>query len=141
MAYDHQAEGHRVSLQVAAKLDLDSIDVDEERMMQVLGNLISNALRHTPPGGRVTLGASQEADRIHLTVADTGEGIPDNNLSKVFERFYRGETSRQREDVETGLGLAITKSITEAHGGKISVDSEIDQGSTFTISLPAVPRS
>lgn len=136
-AFSHQAEVHEISLEVVAKTDLASIEVDEERMMQVLGNLISNAMRHTPQGGRVALGASQQADRILLTVADTGEGIPAHNLAKVFERFYRGETSRQREDAEAGLGLAIAKSIVEAHGGSIRVDSEVNQGSTFTISLPA----
>lgn len=138
MAYAYQAEGHEISLELAAKKDLPEIDVDEERMMQVFGNLISNALRHTPPGGRIRLSASQEADRIVLTVADTGEGIQPDRLPKVFERFYRGETSRQREEVESGLGLAIAKSIVEAHGAVINVASEVGRGSTFMINFPTM---
>jgi len=136
LAYAHQAETHAISLELALTADLPPIEVDQERMMQVLGNLISNALRHTPRGGRIALGASHEAGRILLTVADTGEGIQADNLPRVFERFYRGETSRQREGAETGLGLAIVKSIVEAHGGSIRVDSQLNKGTTFTINLP-----
>ncbi len=139
LAYAHQAEKRQISLEQTADPDLPRIEVDEERMMQVLGNLISNALRHTPPGGRVALHASREADKILISIADSGEGIPKDVISKVFERFYRGEASRKRLEAETGLGLAIAKSIIEAHGGSISVDSELNRGTTFTLSLPFRP--
>jgi signal transduction histidine kinase len=136
-AYAHQAERQKVALRLTSEGNMPEIDIDLERMVQVLGNLISNALRHTPEGGQITLSAAREEDVMRLTVADNGEGIPSNVVPKVFDRFYRGETSRQRKDGETGLGLAIAKSIIEAHGGSITVDSEIGKGTTFTIILPA----
>lgn len=136
-AYTHQAERQKVALRLTSEDDLPEINIDQERLVQVLGNLISNALRYTSEGGRITLGASRKADAILLTVADTGEGIPAGILPKVFDRFYRGETSRQRQDGETGLGLAIAKSIVELHGGSITVNSEVGKGTTFTIALPA----
>ncbi|MBU1879503.1 MAG: prolyl oligopeptidase family serine peptidase, partial [Chloroflexi bacterium] len=123
--------------------------VDPERMAQVLGNLVSNALRHTPAGGRITLGAASHGDEVWLTVRDTGEGIAPEDLPRVFDRFYRGDEARQvhkarqvhearqvRES-ESGLGLAIAKSIVELHGGTIAVKSALGEGTTFTIVLPA----
>jgi signal transduction histidine kinase len=135
-AYAHQAEKKKVDLQHKSEPGLPEIDVDQERMVQVLGNLISNALRHTPEGGQITLAASRTPDAVLLSVADSGEGMPAEIVPKVFDRFYRGESSRLRQNGETGLGLAIAKSIIETHGGSITVDSEIGKGTTFTISLP-----
>lgn len=114
-----------------------NIHVDAGRMAQVLDNLMSNALRHTAGGGRIAL-AAEGADRaVHIRVTDTGSGIDRGDLPHVFDRFYRADKARQRTGAESGLGLAIAKSIVEAHGGTISVDSTVGQGTTFTITLPA----
>jgi signal transduction histidine kinase len=104
-------------------------------MAQVLDNLVDNALRYTASGGRITLGARAEGSVTLITVQDTGAGIPRHDLPHVFDRFYRGDSARSEDGGESGLGLAIAKAIVEAHGGTISVDSEIGVGTTFTIAL------
>lgn len=130
-----QAKG--VVLDVDAPGDLPTVAVDGERMAQVLGNLLSNALRYTARGGAITLGATRHDDRAVLRVADTGTGIAPADLPHVFERFYRADASRQLSDgASSGLGLAIAKGIVNAHGGSIAVQSEPGRGTTFTISLP-----
>ncbi|MFQ5344318.1 MAG: sensor histidine kinase [Anaerolineae bacterium] len=135
-AYQHLAAQRKVALQVEAGPDLPQIDVDRERMAQVLGNLVGNALHHTPAGGRVTLSAAGQADAVLLAVEDTGEGIAPADLPRVFDRFYRADASRRQAEGESGLGLAIAKAIVEVHGGGISVASERGRGTRFTIALP-----
>jgi signal transduction histidine kinase len=135
-AHEHRAEKLGITLHTEIAPDLPEIEIDQERMLQVMGNLVSNALRYTPEGGTIALSASQEGDSLVLKVRDTGEGIPPEILPKVFDRFYRGESSRTRRETETGLGLAIAKSIVEMHRGSITVESEIGKGSIFTIKLP-----
>ncbi|MEW5870525.1 MAG: ATP-binding protein [Chloroflexota bacterium] len=135
-AYTHQARAQGVQLQVQASAQLPEINVDEERMVQVLGNLVSNALRYTSAGGRVTLSAAAQGNFAQLGVQDTGQGIPPEALERVFERFYRGDASRQRGSGESGLGLAIARSIVEAHGGRIEVESKVGEGTRFVIWLP-----
>lgn len=118
---------------------LPDVAVDPERMGQVLGNLLDNALRHTPPGGTVTVSATTTPgrDTITLALADTGDGIPAEHLPHIFERFYRVDRARDRAHGGSGIGLAITKALVEAHGGTITVTSPgPGQGSTFTIILP-----
>ena len=105
-------------------------------MIQVLGNLVTNALRYTPSGGRIVLSARRQGGAVALAVADTGAGIAPDALPHVFDRFYRSDPARSQQDGESGLGLAIAKSITEAHGGKIEVQSELGRGTTFTVLLP-----
>jgi two-component system sensor histidine kinase BaeS len=102
----------------------------------VLGNLVSNALRYTPAGGSICLGAEARAGQLLLSVADTGSGIAAEHLPNIFERFYRADASRQQQTGGSGLGLAIVRSMVEAHGGSIAVESELGKGTTFTISLP-----
>ncbi len=126
-----------MALAVNAPADLPDIMADPERMAQVLGNLLTNALRHTPAGGRIDLSAQAQGQAVALTVQDTGEGMPADVVPHVFDRFYRGAPPRSQQNGESGLGLAIAKSIVEAHGGRISVASTLGQGTAFTVTLPA----
>jgi two-component system sensor histidine kinase BaeS len=128
------ADQLQLGLRLNAQQDLPMVNVDVERMSQVLDNLIQNAFRYTPNGGEVWLGSRVVADQVEITVSDNGKGISPEDLPHVFDRFYRGDKSRQNS-AESGLGLAIAKSIVEAHAGKISVDSQPDQGAKFTILL------
>lgn len=137
LAYAAQAEEQNVWLQVKAAPDLPAIDVDRDRMTQVLGNLVGNALRYTPGGGQITLAAEPDQGRVRLTIQDTGAGIAPEDLAHIFDRFYRGDKSRSREQGESGLGLAIARSIVEMHGGTITAASAVGRGTTFTITLPA----
>jgi two-component system OmpR family sensor kinase/two-component system sensor histidine kinase BaeS len=116
---------------------LPEILIDPFRIRQVLFNLLSNALRHTPEGGCVTVCGIQTAKEIVISVQDTGEGLEPDQLASVFDRFYRVDKSRSRETGGSGLGLAIVKAIVEAHGGSVEVDSAgKSQGSTFIVNLP-----
>jgi len=116
--------------------EVDPILIDARRIGQVLANLIGNALRHTPAGGRVQVCASKSAGGVLVEVQDTGEGIRDEDLSFIFQQFYRGEKSRSRATGGAGLGLAIAKGIIEAHGGRIGVESVAEQGARFFFTLP-----
>jgi signal transduction histidine kinase len=116
------------------------LEADRERIHQVLFNLLDNAFRFTPSGGEVTVRAVQENGSLEVSVEDTGPGIPAENLPWVFERFYRVDPSRSRDDGGTGIGLAIARSVVEAHGGKIWAESEVGHGSRFRFVLPADHR-
>jgi signal transduction histidine kinase len=116
--------------------NLPAIQVDPDRLAQVLGNLVSNALRYTPAGGQIALGAAGQGRRVLLSVQDTGAGIPPGDVPHVFDRFYRGDEARDGNGGESGLGLAIARSLVELQGGTISVQSVLGQGTTFRIVLP-----
>jgi signal transduction histidine kinase len=118
-----------------------SVTVDPDRMAQVLGNLLDNALRHTDPPGTVTL-TCQRVDRwVEYVVADTGEGIADEHLGHLFDRFYRVDSARDRSHGGSGIGLSIAKALVEAHGGGISASSPgPGKGATFTVRLPSARR-
>lgn len=137
-AQQAQAKARRIELIVETPDRLRPVEVDPERLAQVLGNLVGNALRHTHPEGRIVLSAGAEVDTVILRVADNGDGIAAEDLPHIFERFYRADQSRPT-DGESGLGLPIARSIVEAHGGTISVESASQAGSTFTIRLPSIP--
>jgi len=136
-AYRHRLEQKGIALRVNVEPRLPHVHVDPDRMAQVLGNLLSNALRHTPSGGQITLSAQRQAGGVRFVVQDTGEGIAPEALPRVFDRFYRGDETRQGEGGESGLGLAIAKSIVELHGGAIAVQSSPEEGTTFTVLVHA----
>jgi len=131
-----KAAQKEITVQVQADAALPTIAVDPDRMMQVLNNLMSNALRFTTAGGTITLGAKADGGIVTLSVQDNGAGIPPEDLPNIFVRFYRGDEARNVEEKESGLGLAIAKSLVAAHGGTISVESRLGKGTTFTIALP-----
>ena len=112
------------------------VEGDEMRLRQLFLNLVDNAIKYTPPKGRVSIALTQNREYAHVSVKDTGVGISEEDQSKIFERFYRVDKSRSREVGGTGLGLAICKRIAEAHNGFITVDSVVGKGSTFAVDLP-----
>jgi signal transduction histidine kinase len=116
--------------------DLPPVVVDPERVHQVLFNLLDNAVRYTPAGGEVTVSAHAADGSCEIAVADTGPGIAPEHLPRLFERFYRADAARSRGDGGTGIGLAIARSVVEAHGGRIRAESRVGQGSVFTFDLP-----
>jgi len=132
------AETKGVSLEMILPAQTISLNVDSTRLRQVLHNLLNNALRHTPKGGRIMLNLEPNSEAINLSVSDTGEGIPPDHLPHIFNRFYRADAVRSRESGGTGLGLAIARAIVEAHNGQISAASSgaPGQGSTFTVTFP-----
>jgi signal transduction histidine kinase len=134
--YGHRADQQGVHLELDVPDGLPDLNVDEGRMMQVFGNLLSNALRYTPSGGEICLSARSEGDSVTLAVADTGEGIAEEDLPYIFDRFRRADKSRHSETGESGLGLAIVKALVEAHGGTVRAESRLDVGTTISIELP-----
>jgi signal transduction histidine kinase len=136
VAFELQMAQKNISFEVQSPTSAPPCWLDPFRMDQVLDNLISNALRHTPEGGRIRLSAQIHDAEVHLVISDTGPGIPKDALPLIFERFYRVETARQTQEGSTGIGLAIVRSFVEAQGGRVSVASELAQGTTFTVVLP-----
>jgi len=134
-----QASARGVTLNGETEAGLPLCDIDAQRISQALHNLIDNALAHTRQGGTVTVSGRKEDGHIAIAVADTGEGIPPEDLPNIFERFYRVDKSRARATGGHGLGLTITRRLVEAHGGRIRVESELGKGSRFTFTLPVRP--
>jgi signal transduction histidine kinase len=126
----------QVTLSGSAAPGIDPVTIDVQRLGRALNNLVSNALHHTPPGGSVTLRAERVLGGVSVAVSDTGEGISAEDLPHIFERFYRGDKSRNRTAGGAGLGLAIAKGIIEAHGGSIRAESQPGKGTVFTFTLP-----
>lgn len=138
------AETAGVDLRIEVSDDASNtlLPVDAARINQVLGNLITNALRYTPEGGAITLGARRAEEAVVLTVRDTGAGIPAADLPFMFDRFWRGDRARTHaEGVGGGLGLPIARQLVELHGGHIEVESAVGRGTTFTIWLPVEDAS
>src|SRR5215216_6587828 len=134
--YQHQAQQKNISVETDVAPGLSTIEVDPGRMTQVLTNIMDNALRHTPAGGRISLAAKETNKFVELSVQDSGPGLTADDLARIFERFYRADPSRQRDDGGSGLGLAIAKSIVQAHGGQLSAESEPGNGLKVVVSLP-----
>jgi len=125
-----------VALRNQVPHDLPDADCDGQRVEQVLTNLVSNAVKFTPAGGRVTISAEVKGDRIRFRVADTGCGIPAEAVPRIFDKFFQVQSSTETGRKGTGLGLAIVKHIVEMHGGEVGVESEVGQGSCFYFTLP-----
>ena len=134
--YTINAQEKNVGINLEEGLQIPDIKVDTVRMEQVISNLLTNAIRHTPSGGSITVSVRRDDEKLVISVADTGEGIDSKDLPYIFERFYRSGRSRSRKEGGTGLGLAIVKQMVEAHGGKVWAESESGIGSKFNILLP-----
>jgi signal transduction histidine kinase len=130
------AEGRGISVVSRVPTSPVMLRFDRERILQLLGNLIGNALKFTPRGGEVVVELADAADAATLSVRDSGPGIPEAELPRVFDRFFRGTNVGEARASGSGLGLAIARSIVEMHGGAIEVASVAGSGSTFTITLP-----
>jgi two-component system, OmpR family, sensor kinase len=127
------ASGVKVSL---GSWDQVQVMGDADRLKQLFINLVDNAIKYTSPGGDVTVSLERDENWARVIVADTGVGIPAEDVPKIFDRFYRVDKARSREKGGTGLGLAICKWIVDVHGGKIDVTSQVGKGTTFTVQLP-----
>ena len=131
-----EAESRSMQLEVNLEQAPEYCYADPKRLKQIILNLVNNAFRYTPEGGKITIEARQEGNDLMFSVQDTGMGIAPEDVDKIFERFYRTDRSRDRESGGSGLGLAITKALVEAHGGWIKVASKVNEGSIFTVMLP-----
>jgi two-component system phosphate regulon sensor histidine kinase PhoR len=126
----------KLSVDIAVAANLPIIRADETRLQEVLYNLLDNSLKYTQPGGKIRLQAQRHGDEIALSVSDTGPGISETDLPRVFERFYRTDKARSRELGGTGLGLSIVKHIAQMHGGHVEAESELGRGTTIRVLLP-----
>ena len=136
--HEAKAETKRLTLKFDKLSDLDPILGNRYNIEEVISNLISNAIRYTPEGGNIVVSAHMEEGYVCIRVSDTGFGIPENELERIFDRFYRIKNEKTRFITGTGLGLSIVKSIVEAHNGMIEIDSELNRGSTFSVCFPAI---
>ncbi len=132
----HHAEQQDVDLQVEISEEVPDILVDEARMMQIMDNLISNALQYTPAGGKILLGAKKSNNHVDITVKDTGEGIIEDELPFIFDHFHRADKSRHQESGGSGLGLSIVKALVEAHCGRVWAESTPGAGTIIHIEMP-----
>jgi two-component system sensor histidine kinase VicK len=138
--FTFQCSQREISMYVEVALHLPQVHVDPDKLDQVLDNLATNAIKHTPEKGSVRLTAAQKGDVVEVKVTDTGIGIPPKDLPRIFERFYRVDKARSRKYGGTGLGLSIAKQIIEAHGGDIWIESLVGEGTTVTFTLPVAAK-
>jgi len=136
LSFQHQRAEKRISLKMGISPNLPEVKGDQARIVQVLGNLMSNAILYTPEGGCIELNAGEGDDEVVISVIDTGRGIAKEELGNVFERFYRTDKSRTRHSGGTGLGLSIAKALVEAHQGRMWVESEAGKGTSIFFTLP-----
>ncbi len=134
-SFGQRMKERRLACEIEIPPDTPAVQADPDRLRQVFVNLLDNAIKFTPEGGRIRLSARPRGPMLDISVSDTGVGIPEQDLPRIFERFYRVDKARSRELGGTGLGLSIVKHIVEAHGGTVSVVSRAQQGATFTVSL------
>ena len=138
MVFEHKAQKQGVGLSVAAVEPLPEILADDARLMQVMDNLLGNALRYTSPGGKIQLSVQPAHGKLVITVKDTGSGIAAEELPFIFDRFYRADPSRHSDTGESGLGLAIVKALVEAQGGLVWAESGQGQGTSIHLEFPVV---
>jgi signal transduction histidine kinase len=139
--FTDRAAQHQVGFDLMVEPGAEQVRADADAFRQVLSNLFDNALRYTPPGGRIRVRARPDAGGVMVTVRDTGSGIAGEHLSRIFERFYRVDPHRSREEGGTGLGLAIVKHLVEAHGGEVSASSEIGVGTEIACWFPGLAET
>jgi two-component system phosphate regulon sensor histidine kinase PhoR len=135
-SFRDRSNQRKVSVETDIAPEAATLFADEDAVNQILANLLDNALRYTPEGGRIVCRTRVDGDEIVLSVSDTGTGITREHLPRIFERFYRADSSRSREEGGTGLGLAIVKHMVEAHGGRVSAESEWGMGTTISCTFP-----
>jgi signal transduction histidine kinase len=131
--YQYVASERGITLESEVPPELE-VDADLNRLRQVIANLLDNAVKYTPAGGRVRIEASRREDRVRITVRDTGPGIPDEELPHIWERLYRGDRSRSTPGL--GLGLSLVQAIVQAHGGTVAARNLPEGGAEFTVRLP-----
>jgi signal transduction histidine kinase len=136
-----RAQSHGIKLTLDVSPDVDTIVADERKLKQIVVNLLANAVKFTPDGGAVTLGARRENGEIRLAVRDSGIGIAPEDQERIFEEFQQASHQGERSREGTGLGLALSKRMVELHGGTITVESAPGRGSTFTVALPLLKES
>jgi two-component system phosphate regulon sensor histidine kinase PhoR len=134
--FEHRAHSRRQALEIAPDSQSPIAWADETALIQILDNLVDNAIKYTPEGGAITLKACANAKEAHIEINDTGLGIAEKDLPRIFERFFRADRARDRQDEGTGLGLSIVKHLAAAQDGRIEVASALGRGSRFTLSLP-----
>jgi signal transduction histidine kinase len=135
--FEPQADEKNISLSVQSEPNLPTVMADPQRIAQVIGNLVGNALRYIPTGGRVKITAQSHKEGVALVISDNGPGVPEADLPHLFDRFWRAEKSRTRASGGTGLGLAISKQLIEAQDGHIYAQNQPDGGLSVTFILPS----
>jgi len=134
-------EAKQLRLELHVPTDLPKIEVDENRLQEIIYNLLDNAIKYSRPEGHVSLHASRNGDRVRISVSDQGIGILPEALPRIFERFYRADKARSRELGGTGLGLSIVKHIAQLHGGTAEAQSEPGKGTTISVILPILQEN
>jgi signal transduction histidine kinase len=137
-SYRAAARQRGVELKTDLPDDLPDVLADTIQIAHVFANLLFNAMKYTDSGGMITLSAQADQEHVRFSVSDTGKGIPEEHLPKIFDRFFR--VPGQEHETGTGLGLAIVKEIVEAHGGSVNVESRVGEGSTFCFTLPRADK-
>jgi len=140
LPWQRQVAAKEISLSLNLPDGLPLVSIDWQRANEVLHNLLENAVAHTPKGGAIKVAADAKGKWIEVSVSDTGEGIPAEDLPHIFERFYRVDKSRARATGGSGLGLTIARRLVEAHGGTITVESKLGKGSRFSFTLPVADQ-